>query len=188
MTAIPVREWSSKPPSVGLDPGDDILRPRPGPSRKERADVFALAGGHRDVETRLGRNIKETTREDLPVAVLAIELHPTAPGDDFHALRSVGTEVELSGEDDPEGLPGTILETHRVADHPTVEIDVGLGHHRHSAEFCRNRHERMIGESLAVIQAATAILNPARPALAQSDTVASQPAEPNSARNAGTTD
>ena len=132
---------------------------RRGLSREERADVFALAGGHHDVEARFGGDIKVAARLNLCLGVLAIQLHPTGPSNDLHAFRSVGPEVKGSRENNSKGLPGSIREPDSVTNDPAIKIHVGLGDHRHPAEFCSNRHPRRIGESHTGIQATSASQN-----------------------------
>lgn len=94
----------------------------------ERTNVFANPFGNEDSESAVCGHVKSATcGADFKVRG-AIEIYRAIAGDDFHALRFLGTEVVVPWVDESEGLFGTVWEKNGVADDLSVEIDIGFGH------------------------------------------------------------
>lgn len=104
----------------------------------ERADVFADAICHDDVEAGLCRHVEILTARVGRFDIAGVQLHLTGAGDDLHALGLVRAEVEAARIDQTQGLFAAIRKQDAVADHLAVEIHVGFGDGGDVGELGRN--------------------------------------------------
>ena len=95
-------------------------------SGQERADVLADAARDLDVEAGLRGHVEALSRRVLAGLRRAVDLDAAQARDDLHALRGVGAEVELAGIDEAERRLLAAGEEDRMADHASLEVDVGL--------------------------------------------------------------
>ena len=93
----------------------------------EAADILADSFGDRDVEAGFGWHFKEGASLEFGGGFVAVEADFAGAGDDFHALRLVGAEVEAAGIDEAKGLLGAAGEDDGVAYDFAIKVNIGFG-------------------------------------------------------------
>src|SRR5688572_13686441 len=104
-------------------------------SREERADVFAQSSAHGDGEPAVAGDVEVRAGAVTVGGSGAVDRDGAFAGDDLHTLGGAGLEIVGSGADQAECLLGVVRHEHGVAHDVAVEIDIGLGEHRHPGKL-----------------------------------------------------
>ena len=96
-------------------------------SVEERADVFANPRRHGDREAALARDVEVASRPDFKRSGCPVEDHLAISRDNLHAFRCAGAEVILAGENEAEGLLGSVWKADGMGHDAAFKINVGFG-------------------------------------------------------------